>query len=67
MSARPGVLVTVREAADGGVSPNAYVPMVSVEVRAFWPPKSEPEAVEEAIQRAADQAIDEHRRKRAEW
>lgn len=66
MSARPGVLASVVKPADGGVSPNNYVGTITAEVRAFWPPRSSPEDVEEAIQEAADEAIRMHRERRAD-
>lgn len=40
MSSRPGVVVSAFAAADGGVSPNRYIPTITVEIRAFWPPKA---------------------------
>jgi hypothetical protein len=37
MGHRPHVYVIRREPADPGVSPNQYVPQITVEVRAYWP------------------------------
>lgn len=67
MSSRPGVVIAIRRAADGGVSPNAYISEITAEVRAFWPPRAEQVDVEEAIQDAADKAIRQSRLKRAEF
>jgi hypothetical protein len=34
---RPHIYVIRREPADPGVSPNQYLPQITVEVRAYWP------------------------------
>lgn len=40
MSSRPGIVVSVKRPADGGESPNGYVPQITAEVRVFWPPRA---------------------------
>lgn len=65
MSARPGVLVDVRRPADGGVSPNAYVPIISAEVRCFWPPRATEEEVAEVLREVFVETIRAVRSKRA--
>ena len=42
MSHRPHFYVRRFVAADPGESPNAYVPMITVEIRAFWPDLEKP-------------------------
>lgn len=37
MGHRPHIYVRRRVAADPGESPNAYLPQITVEIRAFWP------------------------------
>jgi len=37
MGHRPHVYVRRLVRADPGVSPNRYVPLITVEIRAFWP------------------------------
>lgn len=59
MSARPGVLVTIRRPADGGESPHQTVASITAEVRVFWPPTAPAEDVIQAIRDAADQALQE--------
>lgn len=57
MSARPGFTITKRVSVDGGESPNAYVPQVTVEIRVHYPARQ--------VHRAADvlgDAIAEARR-----
>lgn len=56
MSARPGFTVSKVVPCDGGVSPNAYVGQVTVEIRVHYPPKqvllagdTMADAVEEAV------------------
>lgn len=71
MSSRPGVLATVIAPADGGVSPNRYVPAITAEVRVFWPPKATEAEVMDALTRAVAKAqkqieerIAEHERRK---
>ena len=60
MSSRKGAYVTRSERVHGGVSPNAYVPKITVEIRAFWPPSlGHQERVIELIREAAEEAIAE--------
>lgn len=59
MSRRRGVVARVDLDTDGGVSPNAYVPLVTCEVRVFWPPRATEAQIMDAIHDAADQAIEQ--------
>lgn len=52
MSQRPRVHSTVRVPADGGKSPNRYVPEITAEVRVVWPPRADRAAVLGALDRA---------------
>lgn len=49
MSARPHAATVVRLPADGGVSPNAVVPQITVDLRVFWTHASDWEAVQGAM------------------
>lgn len=40
MSSRKSAYVIKDEPCDGGVSPNAYKPAITVEVRVFYPPNT---------------------------
>ena len=57
MSARPGILVDVRRPADGGVSPNRYVAVISAEIRCHWPPRATAAEVEGVLAEAYLQAV----------
>ena len=59
MSARPGINVSVKHKANGGVSPNAYIPFITAEVRCFWPPLATEAEVEAALGEAFESAITE--------
>lgn len=59
MTSRPGIVATVRQPADGGQSPNRYVPEITAELRVFWPPRATPAEIRQAI----DAAVDESYRK----
>ena len=65
MAQRPGVNVSIQVKADGGVSPNAYVPWITAEIRCFWPPRATEQEVEDAItalyHKALEEALDRHR------
>lgn len=52
---RPCVYVLRDEPADGGVSPNAYKPVATVEIRVFWPPR-DPAAAHRAFEAAVAEA-----------
>lgn len=52
MAARPGIIVDVQHDADGGDHPNKYNPVVSVHVRAYWPPLATQRQVEDALKEA---------------
>lgn len=58
MARRPGFGVTVRTDADGGVSPNVYMPLVTAEVRLFWPPKATREQCLDTLNQAVEEALD---------
>lgn len=57
MSARPGFSVNVTEPADGGESPNRYMPWITAEIRCFWPPKATDAQVLDALQQAHEKAL----------
>lgn len=40
MSARKSVYAITDQACDGGVSPNAYVPKITAEIRVHYPPNT---------------------------
>lgn len=58
MARRPGFGVTVRADADGGKSPNTYMPLITAEVRLFWPPKATREQVLDALEQAVEEAME---------
>ena len=66
MSARPGVVVSIKKPAPGGESPNNFWGAITAEVRAFWPPLASSASVEAAIWEAATEAVRQHRQKCAE-
>lgn len=57
MSARPGVLATVRIPADGGEHPNKQVGEITAEVRCHWPDGARFGDIREAVHRAAGAAL----------
>jgi len=62
VSSRRGAYVSLQRRVHGGVSPNAYRPVITVEVRAFWPPYlgHEPEVLDmlaEAIEAAVEKVL----------
>lgn len=67
MSRRPGFVVDHRVPADGGVSPNAYVAQVSVQVRCNWPPGATELQVIEALGAAMGKAMAELKNDRDRW
>lgn len=56
MSNRPGLRVTIRKPADGGASPNRYVPVITAEIRLHWPPKATADDIDAALSAAIDEA-----------
>lgn len=58
MASRHGAYISVQVPVYGGVSPNAYVQKITVEVRAFWPPYlGYEDQVIDLIDKAAKEAI----------
>ena len=57
MARRPGVLVSIKRPAPPGVSPNAYVPELSVQVHANWTPLTPLVEVRQALRDACAQAL----------
>lgn len=57
MSSRPGVVVNVERPAEGGESPNRYVPWITAQVRVYWPPTSSYAEVVAALNEAHRQAL----------
>lgn len=58
MSARQSVYRCIRIPVNGGESPNAFVPQITVEVKAFWPPGLGHESkVGDALTRAYTEAL----------
>lgn len=58
MAKRPGLTVAVRNDADGGTSPNAYMPLVTAEIRLFWPPRATREQCLDTLNQAVEEALD---------
>jgi hypothetical protein len=58
MSKRPGITVSASMEADGGVSPNAYAPWISAEVRVFWPPLADRDAILDVLNKAVEMAME---------
>lgn len=52
MSRRRGFIGTAKVSTDGGVSPNAYMPYVTAEVRVFAPPRATRAEIDVAIEEA---------------
>ncbi|UYL87675.1 hypothetical protein SEA_VRESIDENCE_35 [Arthrobacter phage VResidence] len=67
MSSRPGVLATHIAPADGGVSPNRYIPSITAEVRVFWPPLATEAEILDALNRAVASAHKQIDERRAEY
>lgn len=57
MSTRPGIVVKAENPADGGASPNQYPPVVTTEIRVFWPPLATEEQVLQTMAEATLDAI----------
>lgn len=69
MSSRPNVYVCRRVPVDGGESPNAFYPQVTVELRTFYPSRQVERALEEfevAVVEAR-QKLEEKVREYREW
>lgn len=58
MSRRDGIQITVKREADGGETPNRYVPLTSAHVRVYWPPRATIDEVYAALDAAYDDALD---------
>jgi len=54
MAARKGLLAQVFQPCDGGVSPNAFVPAITVDVRVHFPPFT---ATEDEVRSAMTEAV----------
>lgn len=52
MSNRDGVVIRVDVPCEGGVSPNRKIPLVSVEIRGFWPDPATDQEVSAALLQA---------------
>lgn len=60
MSARRTAYKIIRIPVDGGESPNAYIPQITVEIRAAWPPNLGHETtVGNALTEAYTEALNE--------
>lgn len=59
MGSRPGFIVDQRHPADGGISPNAYAPWISVQVRCHFPPRATRGQVINALSEAYLEALEE--------
>lgn len=59
MSRRPGFVVDHFEGADGGVSPNKFHAVISVQMRCNWPPLATVEQVRLAMAECYVKAMDE--------
>lgn len=64
MSSRPGFVLDHWQAADGGVSPNVYAAVISVQVRCHWPPRASVEEVRQALMDGYEKAAAELERMR---
>jgi len=49
VSGRPGIQITVKVPAEGGVPPNRYESVVSAHVRAYWPPEATDAEIAKAL------------------
>jgi hypothetical protein len=59
MASRDGVVVRVDVPCDGGVSPNRKIPLVTAEIRLFWPDKATTVEIMDALTGAVTQAMEE--------
>jgi hypothetical protein len=66
MSSRDGVVVRADVRTDGGVSPNRKIPLVSCEIRLFWPDAAPQEHIDEALLLAVGKVLKAAAEKRAE-
>jgi len=67
MSRRPGFVVGHFQSADGGVPPNQFHPVISVQVRCNWPPRATEQEVIEALGAAMGKALAELKNDRERW
>ncbi len=56
MGHRPGILVSHKQVVDGGESPNRFVPVLTTEVRCYWPANTSWEMIDDAIEAACAEA-----------
>jgi hypothetical protein len=66
MSSRDGVVVRADVRTDGGVSPNRKIPLVTCEIRLFWPDAAPQDHIDEAILLALGKVVLAAAEKRAE-
>lgn len=58
MSARANITVSHKTPCDGGVSPNAYIPWITTEIRMHFPPTTvTADELREALDRAYAEAL----------
>lgn len=57
MSRRPGIVVDHTVTVDGGVPPNQYHGLVSVQVRCNWPPLATRQEIQDAMTAAFAKAV----------
>jgi hypothetical protein len=67
VSRRPGFVVDHMESADGGVSPNRFHPVISVQMRCNWPPLATEEEIRLAMAECYVKAQKELEAVRQEW
>lgn len=63
MAQRPGFTISHVKSVDGGESPNAYVPRITVEIRVHYPPL-QIHRVEEVLYAAFHETVTELRRRK---
>lgn len=64
MSHRVSTYVTAKRKANGGVSPNAFVPWASGEIRLFWPPLATEDQVLDLLFDLYQQAVTDVKNKK---
>lgn len=64
MSHRVSTYVTGKRKANGGVSPNAFKPWVSAEIRIFWPPLASEDQVLDLLFDLYQQAVTDVKNKK---
>lgn len=65
MSSRPGFVVDHMQSADGGVEPNRFHPVISVQMRCNWPPLATIDECREALMTCYEKAVIELDRMRS--